>query len=78
MILAMASVVVVWGAVIGVKIITAKKNESKIDAMGMVKNLIIGIVIMFVIAFAVPLLLKGMTAWTGGRLPVIPNTPDSF
>ncbi len=64
-VLAMAAVVVVWGAYIGIKVAIAHRNEDKINARGMVKNLIIGIVIMFVIAMGAPLLINGLSAWVG-------------
>mgnify|MGYP003399073416 CR=1 FL=1 len=64
-VLAMAAVVVVWGAYIGIKIAIAHKNEEKINARDMVKSLIIGIVIMFVIAMGAPLLINGLAAWVG-------------
>ena len=61
--IALSSVVVVWGAYIGIKVVVAKKNEEKIDARGMVKSLIIGIVITFVLAVSVPLLMQGLLSW---------------
>ena len=64
-VLAMAAVVVVWGAYVGIKIAIAHRNEEKINARDMVKNLIIGIVIMFVIAMGAPLLINGLSAWVG-------------
>ena len=64
-VLAMAAVVVVWGAYVGIKIAIAHKNEEKINARDMVKNLIIGIVILFVIAMGAPLLINGLSAWVG-------------
>ena len=64
-ILAMAAVVVVWGAYIGIKVAIAHRNEDKINARGMVKSLIIGIIIMFVIAMGAPLLINGLSAWVG-------------
>ena len=64
-VLAMAAVVVVWGAYIGVKIAIAHKNEEKINSRDMVKNLIIGIVIIFVVAMGAPLLIEGLSAWVG-------------
>lgn len=64
-ILAMAAIIVVWGVVIGVKIMLAHRNEDKINARDMVKNLIIGVVIMFVIAMGAPLLIDGLAAWVG-------------
>lgn len=60
------AVVVIWGAYIGIRIMVTKKNEQKADAQGMVKRLVIGIVIMFVLAGALPLLIKGLAAWIGG------------
>ena len=68
-ILAMAAIVVVWGAIIGIRIAIAHKNEDKINARGMVKSLIIGVIIMFVIAMAAPLLINGLAAWLGTSLP---------
>lgn len=68
-VLAMAAVVVVWGAIIGIKVAIAHKNEDKINARGMVKSLVIGIIIMFVIAMAAPLLINGLAAWIGTTLP---------
>ena len=62
-VIALSSVVVVWGAYIGIKVVIAKKNEEKVDARGMVKSLIIGIVIMFVIAMGAPLLINGLSSW---------------
>ena len=63
LIIAMASVVVVWGAYIGIRVAVAKKKDEKIDAMSMVKHLIIGIIVAFVIAMGAPLLIKGLGAW---------------
>ena len=64
-VLALAAVVVVWGAYIGIKVAIAHKNEEKINARDMVKNLIIGIVIIFVVAMGAPLLIEGLSAWVG-------------
>lgn len=58
-----ASVVVIWGAFIGVKIAVAKRREEQIDARGMVKRLVIGIVIAAVIAVGAPLLINGLSSW---------------
>ena len=41
----------------------AHKNEEKINARDMVKNLIIGIIIIFVVAMGAPLLINGLSAW---------------
>ena len=62
-VMALAGVVVVWGAFVGIKIAIAHKNEEKINARNMVKNLIIGIIIIFVVAMGAPLLINGLSAW---------------
>ena len=59
----LAAVVVIWGAYIGIKIAIAHRNEEKINARDMVKNLIIGIVIIFVVAMGAPLLINGLSVW---------------
>ena len=64
-VMALAAVVVIWGAYVGIKIAIAHKNEEKINARDMVKNLIIGIIIIFVIAMGAPLLINGLSAWVG-------------
>ena len=64
-VLALAGVVVIWGAYIGIKIAIAHRNEEKINAKDMVKQLIIGIVIIFVVAMGAPLLINGLFAWVG-------------
>ena len=62
-VIAGATVVVVWGAYIGIRVIVANRKEEKINARGMVKNLIIGIIITFVTAVAMPLLINGLSSW---------------
>ena len=64
-VMALAAVVVVWGAFVGIKIAIAHKNEEKSNARDMVKNLIIGIIIIFVVAMGAPLLINGLSAWVG-------------
>ena len=61
-VIALAAVVVIWGAYVGIKIAIAHRNEEKINARDMVKNLIIGIVIIFVVAMGAPLLINGLSA----------------
>ena len=63
--MALAAEDVIWGAYVGIKIAIAHKNEEKINARDMVKNLIIGIIIIFVIAMGAPLLINGLSAWVG-------------
>ncbi len=63
--LALAAVVVVWGAYVGIKIAIAHRNEEKINSREMVKSLIIGIIIIFVVAMGAPLLINGLSAWVG-------------
>ena len=64
-VLALGAVVVVWGAYVGIKIAVAHRNEEKINAREMVKSLIVGIIIRFVVAMGAPLLIKGLSAWVG-------------
>ena len=64
-VIALAAVVVIWGAYIGIKIAIAHRNEEKINAKDMVKQLIIGIVVIFVVAMGAPLLINGLSAWVG-------------
>ena len=64
-VMALAAVLVIWGAYVGIKIAIAHRNEEKINARDMVKNLIIGIVIIFVVAMGAPLLINGLAAWVG-------------
>ena len=62
-VLALAAVVVIWGAYVGIKIAIAHKNEEKINARGMLKGLLIGVIVMFVIAVGAPLLINGLSHW---------------
>ena len=64
-VMALAAVVVIWGAYVGIKIAIAHKNEEKINARDMVKNLIIGIIIIFVLAMGAPRLINGLSALVG-------------
>ena len=64
-VMALAAVVVVWGAYVGIRIAVAHRNEEKINARDMVKNLVIGIVIILVVAMGAPLLINGLSAWVG-------------
>ena len=41
----------------------AKKNEEKINARGMVKQLAVGIIVMFVLAMGTPLVINGLSHW---------------
>lgn len=62
-VIAFGSVVLLWGTYIGIRVIIAKKNEEKINARGMIKWLVIGIVVMFIIAVGSPLLINGLSHW---------------
>lgn len=66
LVIAAGSIIVIWGAYIGIRIAIAKKNEEKINAKDMVKHLIVGVIIAFVFAGGLPLLIKGLAAWIGG------------
>lgn len=61
--LAMGTTVVVWSSYLGIRIAVAKRKEEQINSRGMVKNLVIGIIVMFTIAMAVPLLINGLSWW---------------
>ena len=63
LVIGMASIVIVWAAYIGIRVTIAKKNEEKINAKEMVKHLVIGILVMFVLAVGLPLLIKGLSVW---------------
>ena len=63
LVIAVGSVAVIWGAYIGIRIIVAKRKEEQINAKGMVKRFLIGIIVMFVLAGGLPLLIKGLSAW---------------
>ncbi len=65
LVLACSGAVVLWASYIGIKIAIAKNKEQKIDSKDMVENLCIGIGVMFILAVAMPLLIKGLTAWVG-------------
>ena len=62
-VMALAGVVVVWGAFVGIKIAIAHKNEEKINALYMVRDIISGIIIIFVVGMGEPLLINGLSAW---------------
>jgi len=62
-VLGLAAVLVVWGAIVGIKIAIAHKNEEKINSREMLKNLIFGVIVIFVIATCMPLLVDGLSAW---------------
>ena len=61
-----SAVVVIWGTYIGIRLAVAKKSEQKVDSRSIEKRLVIGIAIMFVLAGALPLLVKGLALWIGG------------
>lgn len=62
-VLAMGAIVVVWGSYLGIRVAVAKRKEEHVNARGMIKNLVVGIIVMFTIAMAVPLLINGLSWW---------------
>lgn len=62
-VIAMSSVVVVWALYIGIRVIIAQKNEEKINAQGMLKSLLIGVIVMAVLAVGAPLIINGLSHW---------------
>lgn len=77
-VMALAAVIVLWGAYVGIKIAIAHKNEEKINARDMIKNLIIGVIVIFVVAMGAPLLIKGLGAWVGNTETIMPVLPSLF
>lgn len=59
------TLIALWGAFIGVKIIKARKAEEKQEAKALVKQLIIGVVAIFIIAMGGPLIIQGLATWAG-------------
>ncbi|MGN0760566.1 MAG: hypothetical protein ACI4MV_01330 [Christensenellales bacterium] len=59
------TLIALWGAFIGVKIIKARKAEEKQEAKALVKQLIIGVVAIFLIAMGGPLIIQGLATWAG-------------
>lgn len=57
--------IALWGAYIGFKVIKAKKAEEKQEAKSYIKQLILGIAIIFIIASGLPLVVSGIAAWAG-------------
>ena len=62
-IIILSLVIVIWGIYVGIKIITASRNDEKVNAKGMLKNLLIGVLVIFVIAVGAPLLIEGLETW---------------
>lgn len=56
----------VWSIAMGIAIIIAKKNEEKEKAKKMLVNYCIGMVVIFVILVAAPLLVRGIAALIAG------------
>lgn len=55
--------VVLWAMYIGVKIIAAKKAEQRVEAKELLKQFILGTVIIFVLMVGAPLLIQALIAW---------------
>lgn len=55
--------VVLWAIYIGVKVLSAKKAEQRIEAKELIKQFILGIVIIFVLIVGAPLLIQTLIAW---------------
>ncbi len=56
----------VWSIVMGVFFAIAQKNEEKEKARKMIKNYVIGLVVIFAILVACPYLVKGIAALIAG------------
>ena len=62
------ALVALWGAFIGIKVIKAKKAEEKQEAKSYIKQLLLGIAVIFVIAAGLPLIISGMATWAGTNI----------
>lgn len=58
---------VLWAIYIGVKVLSAKKAEQRIEAKTLLKQFILGIVLIFVLAVGAPLLIQTLVAWAGDK-----------
>lgn len=68
-----AAVIVIWGAIIGIRYIIANKNDEKMNAKDSVKQLLLGIVIMAAIAMAGPLFVTFLGGIVEKENPEITN-----
>lgn len=60
-----AVLIVAWGAYVGIKYVIAQRNEQKVEARDLIKQLLIGILIIVAITVGGPLIVKGLSAWMG-------------
>ena len=60
-----AVLIVAWGAYVGIKYVVAQRNEQKVEARDLIKQLLIGILIIVAITVGGPLIVKGLSAWMG-------------
>lgn len=60
-----AVLIVAWGAYVGIKYVIAQRNEQKVEARDLIKQLLIGILIIVAITVGGPLIVKGLPAWMG-------------
>lgn len=60
-----AVLIVAWGAYVGIKYVIAQRNEQKVEARDLIKQLLIGILIIVAITVGGPLLVRGLAAWMG-------------
>lgn len=52
----------IWSIFIGIKIMVIRNNDDQVKVRRMVKNYIIGLIIIFIILLAIPLLIKGISS----------------
>ena len=60
-----AVLIVAWGAYVGIKYVIAQRNEQKVEARDLIKQLLIGILIIVAITVGGPLIVKGLSALMG-------------
>lgn len=57
------ALIAVWAAYIGFKWVTAKKAEQQVEAKKMVKQFVVGVFVIFILAVGAPLLIQTLISW---------------
>lgn len=58
-----SALVIIWAMYIGVKFLTAKKADQRVEAKELLKQFILGLVLIFVLVVGAPLLIQALIAW---------------
>lgn len=74
--------IVLWSLYVGIRLIVARSQEQQKEAKGLIKNFIIGIVVIFVLAVVVTALVYFLKDWSedatgqmSGFVGMIPTVP---